>query len=209
MRAIISTVGVQIVLPVAAYLLLVQLGVAPAWALVGSAAISVVALAVEYARTRELSTLGLLVLVQFVLGIAVAGLTGNPRLVLLKDYLITAVVALGAAGSLALRRPFIARVRRDLTPDRAAFDRRWERQEEFRRAHRRITLLWTAGLLLQSGIAAVIIYTTPLTVAVVATNVLTPAALIGLIALTEIGIRKVPSEDVRDDCSGTRGDARS
>lgn len=148
----LRTVGVQVVLPIAAYLLLVQLGTSAAWALVGSAGVSVVALVLEWIRSRQLSTLGLLVLVQFVLGIAVAGLTGDARLVLLKDYVITAVIVLGAAASLALPRPFIARVRRDLSPDRSAFDRRWTHQRGFRRVHRRLTLLWVAGLLGQAAV---------------------------------------------------------
>lgn len=190
----LRTVGVQVVLPVGVYLLLVQLGTSAAWALVGSAGVSVVVLGLEWTRSRELSTLGLLVLVQFVLGIAVAGLTGNPRLVLLKDYVVTAAIALGAAASLGLPRPFIARVRRDLSPDRSNFDRRWTQQAAFRRVHRRLTLLWAAGLLGQAAVAAAVIYSTPITVAVIATNVLTPAVLLTLVAVTEIRTSRVPDQ---------------
>lgn len=193
----LRTVGVQVVLPIAVYLLLVELDVAPAWALVGSAGVSVVALAVEWVRSRELSTLGLLILVQFVLGIAVAGITGNPRLVLLKDYVITVAIALAAAATLALPRPFIARVRRDLSPDRDHFDRRWTSQPLFRRAHYRLTVLWVIGLVGQAAVAAGIIYSTSLTTAVVATNVLTPATLLTLIALTELGVKRVPEQAPR------------
>ncbi|MET0693864.1 MAG: VC0807 family protein [Propionibacteriaceae bacterium] len=190
----LRAVGVQVVLPIATYLLLVQLGTSPAWALVGSAGVSVLALVLEWVRSRELSTLGLLVLIQFVLSIAVAGLTGNARLVLLKDYVITAAIAVGAAASLALPRPFIARVRRDLSPDRSTFDRRWTTQPTFRRVHRRLTVLWVAGLLGQAGVAAAVIYSTPITVAVIITNILTPAVLLTLISLTEIGVRQVPDQ---------------
>ena len=187
----LRTVSVQVVLPIGIYLLLVHSGVTAAWALVGSAAASVAALVVDYVRTREVSTLGLLVLVQFSLSVAVAGVTGNPRLVLLKDYLVTAAIALGALASLALRRPFIARIRRDLSPDRDTFDRRWATQAPFRRVHRRLTLLWTVGLLSEAGAAAVVIYAVPLVVAVVATNILTPAVLVALISITQSRVSRL------------------
>lgn len=51
--------------------------------------------------------------------------------------------------------------------------------------HRRLTRAWVAGLAGQAVVAILIIYSVPLTAAVVATNVLTVAVLLGLITLTE------------------------
>lgn len=191
MRNILRTVLVEVLTPIAVYLLLVGLRVAPVWALVGSAGVSVLVLAVGWVRTRTLSTLGLLVLAQFVLGVAIAMLTGDARFVLAKDYLLTLLVALAAAASLRLRRPFIARVRRDLSPDPGGFDEHWDTSPAFRRVHRRLTWAWVAGLAGQALVAITIIYSVPLTAAVVATNVLTPAVLLGLITLTEARARAV------------------
>jgi hypothetical protein len=183
---VLRTVLLDILLPIAAYFGLVSCGLTRAWALAASAGIAVVALGARWIRSRELSTLGLLVLVRFVLGLVVALLTGDARFVLVKDYLVTFVIALAALGTLGLDRPFIARIRRDLSPDPARFDERWGRDPEFRRTHRRLTGLWVVGLVGEVAVAVVVIYTTPLTVAVVLTGVLTPVVLLTLIAVTQL-----------------------
>jgi intracellular septation protein A len=183
---ILRTVLLDVLLPIGAYFALVSWGLTPAWALAASAGIAVVALGARWARTRELSTLGLLVLVRFMLGLLVALLTGDARFVLVKDYVVTFVIALAALGTLGLDRPFIARIRRDLSPDPARFDDEWVRNAAFRRVHRRLTALWVVGLVGEVVVAVAIVYTAPLSVAVVLTGVLTPAVLLTLIAVTQV-----------------------
>lgn len=196
-RNTLVAVLVDVVLPISTYLVLVALGLTPVWALVASAGVSVVQLAVRWLRTRVVSTLGVLVLVRFSLGVAVAWLTGDPRFVLLKDYLITLVIAVAAAVSLRWERPFIARIRRDLTPDPSAFDATWATDPSYRRLHRRLTAVWVAGLVGEVLVASVLIYTTPLTVAVIATNVLTPVVLLTLITLTQVRASRHRTADAR------------
>jgi hypothetical protein len=183
--AVLGAVLVEIVLPIAAYLALVGLGVPPVWALAASAGVSVVVLVARWVRSRRISALGALVLVRFALGIAVALVTGDARFVLLKDYLVTLVIALAAGGTLRLERPFIAWIRRDLAPDRERFEARWRDDPAFRRVHRQLTRWWVGGLVGEVAVAVVLIYGLPLTAAVVATGVLTPAVLLGLIAVTQ------------------------
>ena len=101
---ILRTVLLDVLLPIGAYFALVSVGLTPAWALAASAGIAVVALGVRWVRAREVSTLGLLVLVRFVLGIVVALVTGDARFVLVKDYLVTFVIALAALGTLRTAR---------------------------------------------------------------------------------------------------------
>ncbi|MDT8912425.1 VC0807 family protein [Amycolatopsis sp. PS_44_ISF1] len=186
LAAVAENVGV----PVGAYLLLTTIGWSPVWALVGAAGVSVVVLAAQYVRRRELTALGVLVLVRFALGVAVAVITGDPRLELSKDFAVTAAIGLFAAVSLAARRPFIARIRRDLSGDPEDFDHRWATDPGFEALHRRLTVLWTAGLLVEGAAAILLIYVLPLTAAVVATNVLAPATLLGLISFTEWRARR-------------------
>lgn len=192
-RNTLLTVVTEILLPIGAYLVLVAYGLAPVWALVASAGVSVLELAVRWLQTRVVSTLGVLVLIRFVLGVAVAWLTGDARFVLLKDYLVTLVIAVAAGVSLRFERPFIARIRRDLSPDPTGFDARWSEDEPFRQLHHRLTVLWVGGLLLEVVVATVVIYSTPLTVAVIATNVLTPVVLLTLIAVTQVRASRPPS----------------
>ena len=164
---ILRTVLLDVLLPIGAYFALVSWGLTPAWALAASAGIAVVALGVRWLRAGEVSTLGVLVLVRFVLGLLVALLTGDARFVLVKDYVVTFVIALAALGTLRLDRPFIARIRRDLSPDPQRFDDEWARNAGFRRTHRRLTALWVVGLVGEVVVAVAIVYTTPLAVAVV------------------------------------------
>ena len=171
-RNIAKTLLVDILLPIAAYLGLVRLGLPPVWALAASAGVSVVVLAIGWVSTRNVSTLGALVLVRFLLGIVIALVTGDARFVLVKDYLVTMVIAVAAAATLKLDRPFIARIRRDLSPDPRVFDQQWQGSAEFRAVHRSLTKLWVVGLLAEVLVAVVVIYTTPLTVAVILTSVL-------------------------------------
>lgn len=184
-RNVLGTITIEIALPIAVYFALVALGLPQVWALASSAGVSVISLAVRWLRSREVSTLSLLVLVQFALGVVVALVTGNARFVLAKDYLITFLVALAALASLKLERPFIARIRRDLSPDRTRFDIEWNGNARFRAVHRQLTWWWGIGLTLEVAVALAVIYSVPVGVAVVVTNILTPAVLLGLIAFTQ------------------------
>lgn len=193
-RNILKTLLVDIVVPIAVYLALTGSGWTPVWALVASAAASVLVLGISWLRTRTVSTLGVLVLVRFVLGIVVALFTGDARFVLVKDYLITFLLAVGAAATLKLDRPFIARIRRDLTPRTDQFDHQWRTNPPFRAVHRQLTRWWVTALISEVTVAVIIVYTTPLTVAVIATNILSPAVLLTLIALTQARARHTEND---------------
>ncbi|MBJ7289921.1 VC0807 family protein [Williamsia sp.] len=184
-RNVIATLTLDVALPLAAYFALTASGMAPVWALLCAAAVSVVVLLARWTRSRSISTLGALVLVRFALGVLVAVITGDARFVLAKDYLVTFGIAIFAAVSLNFERPFIARIRRDLSGDRNGFDLRWEASKPFRDEHRLLTWLWVAGLVIEVAIAVAVIYTAPLDVAVVVTNVLSPVTIITLIAVTQ------------------------
>ena len=66
---VLRTIATDIALPIAAYFILVAVGIPPVWALASSAGVSVITLAGRWLRTREVSTLGFLVLIQFALGV--------------------------------------------------------------------------------------------------------------------------------------------
>ncbi|WET76794.1 hypothetical protein P3102_22070 [Amycolatopsis sp. QT-25] len=172
-------------LPLAVYFGLLTCGVAPVWALVGAASASLVVLVATSLRTQEITVLGVLVLVRFGVGIAVAVVAGDPRLELAKDLATTAVIGVVMAVSLGWRRPSIARIRRDLSGSPDAFDRRFDHSEGFRVLHRRLTLLWAVVLLAEASLGIVAVYTLPLTLAVVSTTILGPAAILGLIGVTQ------------------------
>ncbi|MDP9166421.1 MAG: hypothetical protein M3O32_10245 [Actinomycetota bacterium] len=184
-----STIVENVVLPIAVYLLLTAVGWQPVWALVGAAGTSVAVLVIAYVRTRELTTLGLLVLLRFVLDIVIAAVTGDPQLQLAKDFAITGVMGVVAAASVPTRRPLIARIRRDLAGRPDDFECTWSRDAGFRSLHRRMTVGWAIGLIGEAVVGIVLAHSLPLTAAVVATSVLSPATIFGLIVWTEYRAR--------------------
>lgn len=182
--ALLRVLGEAVLLPLATFAVLSAAGVPALWALVGSAATSVLVVADRYRRTGNPSTLGLIVLCRFTAGIIVALVTGDAQLTLAKDPAFTGLVALGALATLALHRPLTARIRRELTADPAPFDDMWRTHSGYRHLHHRLTVVWAVGLLLESGIGFLVVYTAPFTTAVVITRILGPATLIGLSVFT-------------------------
>lgn len=189
-RPVLGAVGEGVLLPVGTYVLLGALGASDVLALTGSAAAAVVLLTVGWLRTRTLNTLGILVLVRFALSLLLLGLTDDARLLLVKDAAITGLIGLAVLASLALRRPFILRVQRDLSADKTAFDHRIDRSPPLRRLYRRVTLLWGACLTLETLVETVIIYRSSLTTAVVACNVIGTVVILTLVAVTQLSARR-------------------
>ncbi|MFD9959768.1 VC0807 family protein [Amycolatopsis sp. NPDC058986] len=183
-RSLLRVLGEAVVLPLATFAILSAVGVPEVWALVGSATTSILIVAGRYRRTGTGSTLGLIMLARFAAGVVVALGTGDATLTLAKDPAFTALVACGALGTLFAGLPLTARIRRELAADPAAFDRLWRARPGYRRVHRRLTVLWVAGLLLESAAGFVIVYTVDFTGAVVLTRLLGPLVLIVLSAWT-------------------------
>ncbi|TWD84653.1 hypothetical protein FB561_5847 [Kribbella amoyensis] len=186
----VLAVGENVGLPIATYGALRLLGLDDIWALTGSAAVSAAVLLVQWIRTRDVSALGSLVLLRFALSLALAFVTDNARWLLVKDSLITAVIGLAALASLLLHRSFIERVRRDLSGDPEAFDRRLTDEPWFRRRHRILGVLWGAALLAEAALSTTVSLTLPIPLAVLITNLTGPAVIVGLIVLTETTTRR-------------------
>jgi hypothetical protein len=202
-RRVAATVAENIVFPVGIYFALTATGAPPVWALVGGAAASVMVLAVRFLRTGQLTTLGLLVLGRFALDIAVAAITGDPRLQLAKDFAITGVIGLVAATSLCWRYPLLARIRRDLAEPAEKFTDTWNRSGDFRALHMQLTSVWAVGLVIEAVVGILLVYGLPLNAAVVATSILSPATLFGLIAWTQHRARRWSRGDAAH--TGVRG----
>ncbi|MFJ5521243.1 VC0807 family protein [Streptomyces griseoluteus] len=184
--AVVENVGV----PVGSFLLLTRLGWQPVWALVRVSGVSVLILAGQYLRQRRLTARAVPVLVRFALGVAIAVISGDARLEVARDLVITSAICGFAVLSPLLRRPFVARIRRDLSGDPEQFELRWTRDRESRQVYHRLTLVWAVALMIEGAVAVVLICTLPLTTAVVATNILAPATLPGLIRATEWRARR-------------------
>lgn len=182
-RAVLATVAENVALPLLAYAVLAAAGLDTVAALLGSAAASALVVGVRWVRDRRVPMLGALVGVQFLVGIAVAGLTGDARLMLAKEALGSAVSATVAAGSLPVGTPMRARIHRGFAPDPQEFDRSWAGDRAFRIDHVRVTAVWACGLAVAAGTVVLASYL-PLPTAVVASHVVSVPVYLVLIAWT-------------------------
>jgi hypothetical protein len=112
-------------------------------------------------RTRRIDAIGALVLLGLALGVLSAAIGGDPRTLLLRNALFGLPFA--AWMLLSLRgRPLTYDVAVSLLPTRRDnFERAWTGEPWFRRVWRRVTVLWTAGILLNVGLSLIMVFTLP------------------------------------------------
>ncbi|WP_053161391.1 VC0807 family protein [Streptomyces caatingaensis] len=154
---LIPTLGVAVALPLALYYVLRWQGVAQWQALLLSSVPPVIQAVVEAVRHRRARFFDLLVVVLLLVSAVTSLISGDPRVLLLKDAALPAVLGLWIAGTLLAARPFafqFGRQLRSATADESA-ERRWRRDPEFRRALRSLTLLWGAAELLDAALSVV------------------------------------------------------
>lgn len=114
---------------------------------------------------RRVDALSLLVLGGIVLSLLALLLGGSPRVLLMRESLLSGLFGVAFLLSLPLRRPLVfylarATVARESDEGIRRFDLRWQ-EAGFRRGIRQMTLLWGCGLTLETVIRAVMIWQLP------------------------------------------------
>ena len=161
-KTIAIDIVLNVVLPYAGYLALRQAGQSEARALIISAAIPAAVAAASIIQRRRINYLSLLVIAATALSLLATALSGSAWFSLIRPSFVTGILALVFAASLAAERPTLFYLARDTTcptaEDAAAFEAQWVRPG-FRRAMRRLTIVWAAFLggeaILRAGIAAI------------------------------------------------------
>jgi hypothetical protein len=102
-------------------------------------------------RSRTLDIIGVVILVGIVVGAASAFVTGDPKLLLIRESFVTGALAIVCLASLLWRRPLLFFIGRDFSaghdPARVAeFNALWERPGA-RRVFRVMTVVWGLGWL--------------------------------------------------------------
>ena len=135
---------------------LVASGIPPAlWTLAG------------LARTRRLDALSLLVLLGIVLSAAASLVGGEPRLLLLRESLVTGAIGLAFLISLALGRPLVfylarATLARESADGAESFEAAWRARPGLVRSVRLITLVWGLGLCAEFALRAWLVMRLPI-----------------------------------------------
>ena len=174
-RTILVDIMLNVAVPYGVYLLLRREHAAEASALVVSAIVPALLAVASLIRRRRLNGLSLLVIAATILSLAATILSGSAWFSLIRPSFVTGSIALVFLASLAMRRPSLFYLARDTTCATAetarAFEAQWERPA-FRRAMRRLTLVWAAFLGGEAALRALLAWIWPDPNLVAATQIL-------------------------------------
>lgn len=182
---VVKVVLVDVGIPYLAYLALTRFGLSAVVALAAAGGVSVVRVVIGYARHHVISALSVLVIARFGLGVVLGVISGDARIVLIKDSLVTGSVGVVALVSLVLAKPMTYYIRRDFGGDRNAWDAAWSRSPRFRQVSRNTTAVWVVGLISESVVRAGFAFWTPLDLAILVCPAIGAGSIFLLIAWTQ------------------------
>ncbi|HEY1639265.1 MAG TPA: VC0807 family protein [Streptosporangiaceae bacterium] len=151
---------------------------------------------------RRLNVLAVLMLAVNIAGIGISFWTGDPRMMIAKDSVVSSVIALAILGSVALRRPLMTEglkvfVTRGSADRAAAWDRLAAASPRFRRLELTFSAIWGTALLADCVARLVGAFTLPVTTMVWLGTVMLLGA-IGL-AIMAGGLAVGPMEKLIED----------
>ncbi|MDR3504855.1 MAG: hypothetical protein P4L52_01285 [Acidocella sp.] len=125
------------------------------WALIASAVPPLLWSAAELIRTRRLDAISLIVVASILFTVVATAMGGSPRLIQIRDAMVTGVVGVTFLGSLALKRPLIfylarAAMSRNTAAGFEAYETLWTRPG-VPAAFRWLTVVWGVGLVVQTA----------------------------------------------------------
>jgi hypothetical protein len=173
-RAVIAALPylLDFLVPLVAFYALTAAGVSSFWSLTIGGALTGVISVVNTIRRGKLDGLGLLVIAEIALGLALIATTRDPRLVLARSSLYLALAGIWVLGSAVIGRPVTVSTskafaaRSDGQNGIAAVDWLAANSAPFLRIHRWLSALWGGMFLLYAVVRVVIIYSTSVSRAV-------------------------------------------
>ena len=180
------TIAREVLLPYLVYLALHSSGVSNLLALTAGAAVAVVMMLARAARRERPTALTAIVLLTLILSIAVSLISGNARVTLARDCLITGGLGVVLLGSLACRRPLLFHLLAPLAGPRlpggeAEFARRFDTSARLRSALILSTVVWGVVLLGDAALRLAAVLLLPVSSAATAATVLTIATVVVLV----------------------------
>lgn len=181
--------------PFIAYAVAHTFGVRGVWAMTAAGLVATLSTAVNSLRRKRLDGVGALVILEIVASVVMLLLVHDPRLLLARPSVYSAI----AAGYLGLSA-FVGRplsfsgsqmmVARGDPVRLAAFERTWENSAEFRRTHRAVTFAMGVCLAVDSVLRVVIVYAAPVERAAWLSNVPHLSAIALMVALSALAGRR-------------------
>jgi hypothetical protein len=142
------------VAPFTTYVILTSHGVSELTALAVGALFPLAVAVIGAVRSRRLDPFAAVTLAAIAVGLTGGLVFDSPRVLLLKDSIITATIGLVFLGSLAARRPLIFVLARQIAESpaaRAALEQRWT-LAAVRRRYYLITLVWGLTLVVEAAV---------------------------------------------------------
>jgi hypothetical protein len=162
MKTILLPALLDVIVPIGGYFLLHALGLSAFWSLTIAGAGTGVVTVVNTVRRRRLDGLGLLVLLEVALSVALLLFTRDPRVLLLKPAFYTAVAGVFALSTCVAGKPLVYEAGKPFAskgdPRRlAAYDQVWQTSDRFRRVLTGVTVGWGIGFLLVSAATVAVV----------------------------------------------------
>ncbi|MFT2093780.1 VC0807 family protein [Acidiphilium multivorum] len=134
-------------------------------AIMASAAPPIVWSLVEFARHRRVDAISVMVLGGIALSLAGFALGGSPKLLLMRESLVTGLIGFVFIVSALIRRPLIyvlasASLKRQSAEDSAEFES-YRHQPGFRRVMTVMTIVWGIGLVVETAVRSVLVFSLP------------------------------------------------
>ncbi|RDI62746.1 VC0807 family protein [Nocardia pseudobrasiliensis] len=191
----LSSLALDIGLSPAAYYLLSAWGWNDRGALLGSTVVAGLWAIGSAVARRRVDGLAVLMVALNGLGLVLATLSDDPRLMLAKDPAFSGLICLVMLGSLIVGRPVMFGISRRFQAAEAEDTRRWNllwnTDSEVRRSFTVSTAVWAAGLGLDAVVRLMIIVTLPVPVAVGLMNPVQWAVIAMLFAYTMHARRRI------------------
>jgi hypothetical protein len=145
-------------------------------------------------RARRITWFAALMLLVFGVGLGLAFLVGDPRLMLVKNSVVTAIIGGLFLASLATRRPLTLIAFQTWRPCNAeTLARSYDTDTIIRRIFRRAAWAWGIGMIAEAVLRIPLIYLVPLDVAVAASSVLMLTVVGSLVAWTAFAAARLPA----------------
>jgi hypothetical protein len=163
-------------------------------------------------RRRSLDIVGIIVIVGIAVSIAATFLSGNPKLLLIRESFVTGALGLLALSSLFWNRPLMFYIGRQMSAGQdptlvARFDALWQRPRG-RQIFRVITVVWGIGWLAEFGLRIAMVETLTIATVLAASPFVFTTINLGLFAWMFAYVRRARRKAMEASALAERGDVR-
>ncbi|HZE41653.1 MAG TPA: VC0807 family protein [Stackebrandtia sp.] len=188
--AMIKSLLLDLVVPMGVFYGLRAVGVGQWWALLASAIVPIVVIVQRFIARRQIEFFALFVIMLMAAGLALSALTGNPRIMLIREAwvgMLGGLVGVWLIASIFYGRPALMVLFRSFVIAKvgseglAAWEARWDAEADFRLGVRVLTAAWGVAGILNAVVNVIFAYTVPLDAAPLAMGLIWPCILAPLL----------------------------